>query len=315
MPRLGESRMAFAETAHNYIHSERQSADAPSPTNTVALTAIALAVATAHVLTNGRYGFHRDELQVLSDALHLDWGFVAYPPLTPLLERIGMGIFGFSLIGLRLFSVIAQTIAIVVTGLMARELGGCGWAQVAAALGVALSPLPLFEGTEFQYTSFDYLWWVLTAYFTIRLLKTENPRWCLAIGAVIGAGLMTKYTMLFLVVGVLVGFLLTPARRFLASRWFWAGAGLALLIFLPNLIWQIRHDFISLHFLKHIHVRDVGQGRANDFWRFQFLLCANRYAAPLWIVGLGGLLFTRRYRALAWMYLVPVIVLWLMKGR
>ena len=109
-------------------------------------------VALVHLLTNGRYGFHRDELQTLSDALHLDWGFVAYPPVTPFLERIGLNLFGVSMVGLRLFAVIAQSAAIVVTGLMARELGGGRLAQVAAALSVAFSPLPLFEGTEFQYT-------------------------------------------------------------------------------------------------------------------------------------------------------------------
>src|SRR5690349_23638713 len=89
-----------------------------------ALIGIAGAVAVAHLLTNGRYGFHRDELQVLSDARHLDWGFVTYPPFTPFVERIGLSIFGLSLVGLRLFSVIAQAILVVVAGLMARELGG-----------------------------------------------------------------------------------------------------------------------------------------------------------------------------------------------
>ncbi len=279
------------------------------------LLGIASMVALVHLLTNGRYGFHRDELQTLSDALHLDWGFVAYPPLTPFLERIGLNLFGVSLVGLRLFAVIAQSAAIVVTGLMARELGGGRLAQVAAALSVALSPLPLFEGTEFQYTSFDYLWWVLIAYFIIRLLKTGDPRWWLAIGAVVGVGLMTKYTMLFFVAGILGGLLLTPARRFLANWWLWAGAGLGLLIFLPNLIWQVRHDFISLHFLRHIHVRDVGEGRANGFLRDQFVLCANRFTAPLWIAGLLGFLRDRRYRLLAWMYLLPLALFLLSKGR
>src|SRR5215470_18458841 len=88
------------------------------------LLAIAAAMALLHILTNGRYGFHRDELQFLTDARHLDWGFVAYPPFTPFVERIELGIFGLSLVGLRLFSVIAQALAIVVTGLMTREFGG-----------------------------------------------------------------------------------------------------------------------------------------------------------------------------------------------
>jgi len=285
--------------------------DARSTANTLVVAGIALTVALAHLLTNGRYGFHRDELQVLSDATHLDWGFVAYPPLTPFLERIGLGIFGVSLVGLRLFSVIAQAAAVVVTGLMTRELGGGRWAQAGAALAVAVSPLPLFEGTEFQYTTFDYLWWVLIAHFIIRLLKTENPQWCLAIGTVVGLGLMTKYAIMFIVAGVLGGLLLTRARRFLGSRRFWAGAGLALLICLPNLIWQLRHDFISLHFLRHIHARDVGEGRAEGFWFYQFVGCANRFAAPLWILGLAGFLRSPRYRMLAWMYLIPLVIFWL----
>ena len=291
-----------------------QSETSPSPA-TLLISGIALTVALVHMLTNGRYGFHRDELQTLSDALHLDWGFVAFPPFTPFVERIGIAMFGFSLIGLRLFSVIAQAAGIVVTGLVARELGGGRWAQAVAALGTAVAPLALFEGTEFQYTTFDYLWWVLIAYFMVRLLKTEDPRWCLAIGATIGLGLMTKYSIIFYVGGVVVGLLLSPARRFLGSRWFWMGTALALLIFLPNLIWQFRHDFISLHFLEHIHVRDVGEGRAEGFWRAQFLLCANRYSAPLWIAGLFAYLFNRRYRTLAWMYLVPLAFFWLAKGR
>jgi hypothetical protein len=307
---MEQNRMASVHRAYNPTQM-----DTRSSAGTTAVIGIAFAIAVVHLLTNGRYGFHRDELQTLSDALHLDWGFVPYPPLTPFLERMGLEMFGVSLVGLRLYSVLAQSAAIVVTGLMARELGGGRWAQAAAALGVAVSPLPLFEGTEFQYTTFDYLWWVLTAYFVIRLLKTENPRWCLAIGAVVGIGLMTKYTIAFFVAGILIGLLLTRARRYLASKWFWAGVALAVLIFLPNLLWQLRHDFISLHFLRYIHARDVGEGRAEGFWRAQFFSNANRYAAPLWIAGLIGFLLNQRYRTLAWMYLTPVAIFWLTKGR
>jgi hypothetical protein len=143
--------------------TSEQIAETKSHKDRLTLVAIATTVALVHVLTNGRYGFHRDELQVLSDARHLDWGFVPYPPLTPFVERMGLSIFGLSMVGLRMFSVIAQAFALVFTGLMARELGGGRRAQVTAALAIALSPLPLFEGTEFQYTTFDYLWWVLIA--------------------------------------------------------------------------------------------------------------------------------------------------------
>jgi len=289
--------------------------EAPPPTSFGILLMIAAAVAVLHLLTNSRYGFHRDELQFLSDARHLDWGFVAYPPFTPFIERIGLSVFGLSLAGLRLFSVLAQAIAIVVTGLMARELGGKRLAQVTSALAVALSPLPLFEGTEFQYSSFDYLWWVLIAYFTIRLLRTDNPRWWLAIGAAVGMGLLTKYSIVFFIAGILAGVLLSNARRFLKSPWFWAGIGLALLIFLPNFLWQVNHQFISYHFLQHIHTRDVGQGRADGFLLDQLRICVNLIAAPVWLAGAVAFLRSRRYRMLAWMYLLPLALFFFAKGR
>jgi hypothetical protein len=289
--------------------------DRRSQGDTWALIGIAAVVTLAHILTNGRYGFHRDELQVLSDARHLDWGYVPYPPFTPFVERIGLSLFGLSLVGLRLFSVIAQAILVVVTGLMARELGGGRLAQVTAALAIAMSTLPLFEGTEFQYTTFDNLWWVLIAYFVIRLLKAENPRWWLPIGATIGLGFQTKYTMGFFLAGVLGGVLLTGARRYLGSGWFWGGMALGFLICMPNLIWQVRNGFISLHFLQHIHARDVRQGRADGFWRDQIWICANLVATPLWIAGVIGYLRDRRYRMLAWMYLIPLTLYAMGKGR
>src|SRR5450631_4775643 len=111
-------------------HHETESAVRAVSRDRAIVLLIAVAMAALHLATNNRYGFHRDELQFLSDARHLDWGFVAYPPLTPFLERISLGLFGLSLQGLRLFSVLAQAIVIVVSGLMARELGGRRLAQV-----------------------------------------------------------------------------------------------------------------------------------------------------------------------------------------
>ncbi|HTW59478.1 MAG TPA: glycosyltransferase family 39 protein [Terriglobales bacterium] len=301
----------------NVISTERsvEPTQESSSRDTAILLAIAGVVALAHVLTNNRYGLHRDELQTLSDALHMEWGFVAYPPLTPFVERGSMILFGHWLIGLRMASVIAQAAVIVVTGLMARELGGGRLAQLTAAVAAALAPLALFEGTEFQYTTFDYLWWVLIAYFVIRLLKSEDPHWCLAIGATIGVGLMTKYTMAFYLAGIVGGALLTRARKFLLSKWFWAGMALALVICLPNLLWQARHEFISYHFLHYIHARDVRQGRGEGFWTGQFRIDTNLCAAPLWIGGLICFLRSPRYRMLGWMYLIPLAIFALTKAR
>jgi len=284
----------------------------------LALVAVALAVMAVHIATNGGYGVHRDELQVLDDARHLAWGFVPYPPFTPFVESIALILFGHWLRGLRMFSVLAQGLVLILTGWMARDLGGRRLTQIVAALAVAVSPLPMFEATEFQYTSFDMLWCVLTAFFLIRLLKSEDPRWWLGVGAALGLGMMTKYTVPFYIAGIALGVLLTPARRYLKSRWLWYGAALSLLIFLPNLLWQIHHNFVTIRFLHHIHARDVTEGRARGFLRDQFLINGNPFLAPMWIAGVFYFFAVRdgkRYRLMGWFWAVPVAILFFAKGR
>jgi 4-amino-4-deoxy-L-arabinose transferase-like glycosyltransferase len=282
------------------------------------LVLFALAKLVFHILTNGQYGFHRDELATVDDARYLAWGYVAYPPLTPFVARMAFVLFGPSLTGLRFFGALAQSIAIVLAGLMARELGGGRWAQIVAAVAVAIAPISLAESTLFQYVGLDYLWWVLIAYLTIRLLKSEDPRGWLAIGVVIGLGMLTRYTMAFYVAGIVVGVLLTPARRYLASPWLWGGVALSLVILLPNLIWQVQHNFVSLEFLSSIHTRDVRIGRTEDFWIDQLRLAANPFTIPLWVAGLYFYLFApagRRYRMLGWMAVVPFALFYISQGR
>jgi 4-amino-4-deoxy-L-arabinose transferase-like glycosyltransferase len=270
-------------------------------------------------LTNGQTGWHRDELDTLDNARYLAWSYVAYPPLAPFIARIALTLFGGpSITGLRFFSTLSYAISMVLTGLMARDLGGRRWAQVVAALAVAIAPFALLGGSLFHYSSFDYLWWVLLAYQLIRLLKSDEPRWWLGIGAVIGVGLMTKYTLAFLVIGIVIGVILTPARRYLTSPWLWAGVALSLLIVTPNLIWQVRHDFISVEFTRFIHARDVRIGRSAGYLVEQLLLTTNLATLPIWLAGLYFYFFDqdgRRYRLLGWMYLVPCVLFLLTQGR
>src|SRR6266403_297165 len=173
------------------------------------LLLLALASVAIHTATNGQYGFHRDELQTLDDARHLDWGFVVYPPIVPLLARLELILFGTSLAGFRVLAAVAVSVAMVIAGLMAKELGGGRREQLLAAIATGIAPVALAQGAVFQYVSFDYLWCVLLTYFLLHLLKTEDARWWLAIGAVVGMGMQTKYTMAFFAIGACVAILLT----------------------------------------------------------------------------------------------------------
>jgi 4-amino-4-deoxy-L-arabinose transferase-like glycosyltransferase len=291
---------------------------APSPSTWSSdfgmLAAVAAATIVAQLLLGSRFGFHRDELATLDDARHLAWGYVAYPPITPFFGRLSLILFGTSLSGFRFFANVAEAVAVVLTGLMARELGGRRGAQLVAA--AAAIPFCLAGGALMQYVSFDYLCWVLAAYFVVRLLQTEDQRWWLAIGASIGFGMLTKYTMGFFALGIVAGVLFTNTRRHLTSKWLWIGVGLSVLIFLPNLLWQAQHHFISLDFLKHIHERDVRIGRTRDFLPDQLKLTL--LAAPLWIAGLYFYLISKQgqgFRMLGWMYIVPLLLFIVAKGR
>jgi len=271
-----------------------------------------------HILLNGKYGFHRDELDIIMNARQLDWGYLAYPPVTPFIARIGLTLFGNSLTGLRFFSATAQGVVMFLAGMMARDMGGKRTAQLAAAIAAYIAPAALMSGTLIQYMAFDYLWWVVVAFFFTRLLATEDPRYWLGISAGIGLGMMTKFTMAFWVAGLVAAVFLSPARKHLFTKWLWLGVGLALLIYLPNLIWQIQHNFISLDFLKAIHARDLRWGRGEDFLPEQIISSTNPLMFPLWSAGLIAYMFApslRRFRAIAVMFLVTFSIFFLSKGR
>ncbi len=265
-------------------------ATSPWSSDTALLVYLALGSVVVHLILGNRYGWNRDELATLEDARHLAWGFPAYPPVTPFFGRISLELFGTSLRGFRFFANVAQAITVVLVGLMAREMGARRGAQLVAA--VAALPFVLGGGYQMMYVAFDALAWVMTAYFVVRLLQSEDARWWVAIGAGIGFGMMCKYTMGFFALSIVAAVLLTDARRYLRSKWLWIGVALSVLIWLPNVIWQAQHSFVSLDFLNHIHARDVRQGRTANFLPQQLMMTGLRF--PLALAGLWFCFVHRR---------------------
>ena len=278
------------------------------------LVGLGAAVLVIHLLTGGRYGFHRDELATLDDARHLAWGYVAYPPVTPFFGWISLKLFAASLTGFRLFAAASTSVAVILTGLMARELGGKTGAQALAAS--AAIPFALAAGSLMQYVSFDYLAWVACSYFFVLLCKSRDPQWWLAIGGCIGLGMLTKYSMLVFALAIATGVLFTDLRAHLRSKWLWLGVAASLLIFLPNLVWQIENNFVSLDFLRHIHERDVRIGRTQNFLPDQLELTL--FTLPLAIFGLFFYFASktgRPFRAVGYLYMIPLITFLVAKGR
>lgn len=286
--------------------------------DTLALWATGMAFSAIHIASSGQYGFHRDELLSYTNAMHLDWCYVVYPPLTAWLARAELLAFGTSLIGYRFLPALAIGMVSVLAGLIARAMGGGRRAMLVAAVASGIAGPVSFAGSFFSYMSFDLVWWVAVAWAAALLLRTRDPRWWIGIGAAIGLGLLTKYTILFFVAGLLAGMLFTPNRRYLRSGWFWCGVAVAIAMTSPVIVWQFHHHFVALDWMRSIHARDVSWGRADYFLPNQLWNVTSPVTVPLWCAGLWFLFATKAgkpFRTIGWMYAVPLVLFLLVKGR
>jgi len=273
---------------------------------------LALAGATflLHVLTNTRYNFFRDEFYYMACGEHLAWGYVDHPPLVAVLAKLSRTLFGDSLGGLRLLPALAGATTVWLAGLMARDLGGGRSARGLAALGALVAPVFLANFTLFTMNAFDVVFWSLALWIAIRILSGGSPKLWLPLGLVAGAGFLNKHSVLFLLAGLLVGLLLTPARRHLRTRWPWLAGALALAIFAPHLVWQAQHGWPTLEFMSNARRFKNAPIAPLAFLGGQALL-VHPFTAPVWLVGLGWLLFAaagRPFRALGWAYLFILVV-------
>ena len=277
----------------------------PSLTSDTALLLwIALASFVAHMLVSANYGYFRDELYYMAAGRHLAFGYVEFPPTIALLAALMNVIAGDALIAIHIIPALAGAALVVVTGLMARELGGGRFAQGLAALGSAVALVFMGSASIFSMDVLDELWWALGAYVLIRLIKEERPKLWLAFGLVCGLGLLTKLTMLAFGLGIVVGALLTGRRRDFRTRWPWLGGGIAGAFLLPYVLWNAANGWPTWEFWHHYG--GISGDSPLSFIANQLFLM-NPITIPLWVAGL--VYYFRRpegkpYRALGWMYVV-----------
>ncbi len=273
---------------------------------------IALAMVALELAVAARYGYHRDELYFLACARHLAWGYVDQPPLVPAVARLSISLFGSSVVALRVFPALAGGAIVVFTALTARELGGGPRAQVLAALAAATSPQVLAGFHLLSTAAFDLFFWSAITLLVVRMLRTGDERLWLAVGAVAGVGLMNKFNLAFLFVGLVGGLLLGGRRRALRGWWPWTGAGLALAIWSPNLIWNAQHEWAAFSMLRTLHQENSSLGAMLALIPSQ-LIVVGPVLVVLWFAGLRRLLRHEFARPLGLAYLV-LLVLYALTG-
>lgn len=293
---------------------DREMAKELPPLWTPVVLGIACAFAALELAVSARYGIHRDELYFLACARHLAWGFVDQPPLVPAVAWLAMHVASGSVVALRTLPAIAGGAAVVLAGLMARELGGGRKAQALAAVAAATSPQLLAAFHLLSTAAFDTFFWSAMCYLTLRLLRTGEARWWLAIGLVAGVALENKLNIGFLVLGLVIGFLLGGRGRVLLSPWLWAGAGIALVIWLPNIIWNAQHDWAAISMLRSLHQENSGLGPSLAFIPSQVVV-AGPLLVVFWVTGLRRLLASSFARPLGVAFLSLLVLFTLIGGK
>ncbi|BCJ28767.1 glycosyltransferase family 39 protein [Actinocatenispora sera] len=207
--------------------------------------AIMAVTGLVHLAVATRFGWHRDEFYYVISGRHLAWGYPDQPPLAPLLARLAADLPG-GVLPLRLLAIAAQLGCVLLVAALVAELGGRGRAQAVAAGAVAACPVFVAASMLFGTTVLDQLAWAAVLLTVTRALRTGTVRGWLLAGAVAGIGLENKDTIGVLLLGITIGVLLFH-RAALRTAGPWLGAALAVLLTVPNLLWDARHGWPELH--------------------------------------------------------------------
>jgi hypothetical protein len=280
------------------------------------LLGLSAAKLALHLALSTRHGYFRDELYFLDCGRHLDWGYVDHAPLVGLMARTAL-VLGGSLPVLRAFPALAGALLVFLTGALAWRLGGSRFAQGLAALGVLIMPIRLAIDGLFSMNSLEPLFWTGAAYVVVRIIQTGDGRRWLWLGLLLGAGLMNKHSTAFFALALAGGIMLSPLRAALRTRWPWLGAALAVLVFAPNLVWQVRHDFATLEDLRNVSRTGKNVVLGPLPFVLQQLLIAHPVLAPVWIAGIVRLFRAERgrYRVLGWTYVAFFLLMFAFKAK
>ncbi len=263
----------------------------------------------AHVASLGSYGYFRDELYYVACGRRLAWGYVDHPPLVALMAWLAEHLFGTSVEALRIIPLLLAIAQAVLTVMIVRRLGGGAFAQMLAALAVAIAPHYLFVFHYLSMNSAEIVLWTAAMWLLILAIDDGRPWHWIALGGVIGVGLLNKHSMAFLAVALALGLLLTGGRRVLRTPWPWAAAAIGATIFAPHILWQAQHGWPTMEFARNAQAYKIADLSAGGFLREQLLLM-HPLNAPLWLAGLGFFLVRpprKEWRLFGWAFVALLL--------
>lgn len=266
------------------------------------------------LLQSSFFGPHRDEFLYLSEGQHMAWGYMEVPPLLSvfawLTQLLGGGMFW-----IKFWPSLFGALTFVLTAKMVVSLGGKTFAILLAFLPFVLGVYLRLQFL-FQPNFLEVFFWTLMAYSTLRYIQTGKNKWLYLLGMAVGLGMISKYSVAFFVISLCLGLLLTRQRIVFRNRHLYLSGLLALLIFLPTLLWEYEH-----HFPVVTHMRELRQTQLQYVSPLGFLmdqLIMNLPCVFIWLAGLYFTGFSRKgtaYRTFAWAFASVLILLILFSGK
>ncbi len=259
------------------------------------------------------YGYFRDEMYYILCGRNLAWGYVDHGPGVAVQARISLGVFGRSLTGIRLLAACAGAARVFLTGLICWVFGGRRPAQGLAMIAVLAAPMYLGLDSYLSMNSFESLFWMVCILALALQVRAEviggHPKLWLVWGLSAGLGLLNKPSMTFFLVALLVGLLLSRQRGLLFNRWAAAGVGVMLLLTAPNLIWQARHFWPTLEFLRNGQIGHKNISLSPLAFLGQQILVLQPASVLVWGAGLYWLLRDPLAKAWRWVGITYVVFL------
>lgn len=260
-------------------------------------------------LLHPEYGYFRDEMYYFAIGDGFSFQNMELSPLTPLFLKLITSIFGYSIKAFHFASALCGALSIMLTCLITRELGGKKYAVLLTGIFMFFSGFLIF-GAMITYDSLDFLIQVMALYLLVRIIKNSNPKLWILLGVVLGLGLFNKLTVLFFGAALFIGLWLVPQRKHYKSIWIWLTAAIAFSFTIPMLVWQYQHDW---YYLDYASRYSGGIAYVPSFLEFLWgqILPNNLFGLPIWLLGLGGLLFSpqfKKYRLLGYMYLLMFFI-------
>ena len=262
------------------------------------------------------YGYHRDEMYYVAIADGFSFSNIDMPPGAPLYLKFFLILFGHSIKVVHLAASACGSMVIVFGCLIAKEFGGKRYAMVLTGTFLMLSGLTIF-GSLYSYDDPSFVVWAAVLYCIVKMLKGSDQRLWLVVGALLGIGMLTKLTILFLGFAIFISLWMIRERAWYARPWIWLGAGISLLCAFPYVIWQWTHGWYFLSYATTYSGRATHASPVLDFLWNQ-ILPNNLALLPVWMLGLVLLLFARqwsKYRFFGFAYAILCVTLFFLGGQ